>query len=67
MYIVYMREKVLFSLVCTFKKVVKSFKLKVDVQKGPLRFRGKLTLDVLFSSKFTLFHPNDVCFRVILL
>ena len=51
MYIVYIRERYCFSLVCTFKKVIKNFEVKVDVQKGPLRFKGKLTLDVVVSSK----------------
>ena len=33
-YIVFIREKYCFPLVHTFKKVIKNFKLKVDVQKG---------------------------------
>ena len=48
---------------CIFEKTIKSFKMKVDVQKGPLKFRGKLTIHVLDSIQFTLVHPNDVCFR----
>ena len=38
------------SQVCTLKKAIKNFKLKVDVQKGPLRFRRMLIIDVLVSS-----------------
>ena len=40
MYIVYIRERYCFSLVCTFEKVVYLFKVKVDAQKGALRFRN---------------------------
>ena len=40
---------------CTFKKEIKNFELKVDVQEGPLRFKGKLTLDVLVSSYLPYF------------
>ena len=46
------------SLVCTMKKTIENFKLKVDVQKEPLRFRGKMAIDVQASSN--LVHPNDV-------
>ena len=44
-----------FSLVCTFKKAIIFFELKVDVQKRPLRFRGKLTIDVLVSFNLSYF------------
>ena len=37
-YIVYIREKVYFSLVCTFKKNIKNVKVNLDVQKGTLGF-----------------------------
>ena len=39
-----------------------NFKLKVDVEKGPLR----LTINVLILLMH-LFQPNDMCFGVILL
>ena len=39
MYIVYRRERYYFSLVCTFKKAIKNFVVKVDVLKGAPRFR----------------------------
>jgi hypothetical protein len=35
------RERYCFSLVCTSRKFVDFFEVKVDVQKGALRFRGK--------------------------
>jgi hypothetical protein len=50
LYIVYIRERHHFSLVCTFEKATKKFNLKVDVQKASQRFRGKLAIDVLVSS-----------------
>ena len=40
-YIVYTREEYYFSRVCTSRKVINIFKVKVDVQKGALRFREK--------------------------
>ena len=33
---------VLFSLVCTFRKAIKNFEVKVNVQKWDLRFRARL-------------------------
>ena len=50
-------ERYCFSPVCTFKKVIKNLKLKVDVRKGPIRFRGKSTIDVLVSSGLPYFIP----------
>lgn len=51
-----------------FKKVnMKNFKLRVDVQKGPLRLREILTNDVIVSSNLLDFFPNDTCFGVMLL
>ena len=46
-YIVYIKESYIFSLVCTFKKTTKNFEVKVDVQKWALRFRGEMSIDVL--------------------
>ena len=42
MYIAYKRERLFFSflVVCTFKKGIKNFEVKVDVQKGALKLRG---------------------------
>ena len=43
---------------CILENVIKHFEVfrtKIDVQKGPLRFRGKLTLDVLVSSNLPSF------------
>lgn len=48
-YIVYMREGYYFSLVCTSRKAIIIFEVKVDVQKGALRFRGK------FDKRFVTF------------
>ena len=39
-----------------FKKAIKNLEVNVDSQKGALRFRGKMTKDVLVSSKLC-FHP----------
>jgi hypothetical protein len=47
---VYIRERYYFSLVRTFKEAIDNIELKVDIQKGAFRFRGKFTLDVLVSS-----------------
>ena len=35
---------------CTFKKGIKNFAENEDVQKGTLRFRGNMTIDVLVPS-----------------
>ena len=42
MYIVYIRERYSFSLVCTSKNSIKFYEVKVDVQKGALSFREKI-------------------------
>ena len=42
MYVVYVREGYYFSLVCRVNKAIENFELKVDVQKGALRFRRKI-------------------------
>ena len=47
-------ERYYFSLVCTSKKVVKKYDVKVDVQKGAIRFRGTLMIDVLLSSNVVI-------------
>ena len=46
----YMIERYYFSLVSTFEKAMNNLKLKVDLQKGALRFRGSFPIDVLVSS-----------------
>jgi hypothetical protein len=38
-YIIYIRERSYFSVVCTFRKAIKYIEAKVDVPKGPLKFR----------------------------
>ena len=40
---------------CTFRKDIQIFESKVDVQKKPLKFGGKLTIDVLVSSNISYF------------
>ena len=49
-YIVYLRERFCFPLLCTFKKVIKSIDVKIDVQKGTMRCKRNLTINVLVSS-----------------
>ena len=44
-----------FVLVCTFIMVIKNFEIKVDVQKGSQRFKGKNDTWMLFLLKF-----NDI-------
>ena len=41
-YIVYIRERYCFYVVCTFKEAIKNVGVKVDLQKGAPRFRGKI-------------------------
>ena len=55
-YIVYIRERYYFSLVCTFKKAIKNVEVKVDVQKGPLGFRRKAENTFVSFIQFT-FQP----------
>ena len=40
--LVNIREGFCSSLVCTFKKAMKNFESKVDVQKGAIRFREEI-------------------------
>ena len=42
MYIVYIRERYYFSLVCTFKNAIKNSEVKIDVQKGASRIRENI-------------------------
>ena len=43
-----------FSLVCAFKKAIKNFKVKVDVQRWVPRFQQIFKIDVLVSSNLRL-------------
>ena len=67
-YILYIRERCCFSLVCTPKRAIKSFEVKVDVQKGPRRFsffhflRLFFTTYVLVSSTTIFIH----CLHVVI-
>jgi hypothetical protein len=54
-YIIYIRERCCVSLVCTFRNTFKSYDVKVDIRKGSLKFREKLTIDVLVSSNVPCF------------
>ena len=45
-YIIYTRRRYYFSLVCTCKRAIQSSKVRVDVQKSPLRFRDLNIIDV---------------------
>ena len=49
-------ERHYFSLVCIFKKAIRNFEVKVNVQKGALRFEEKNDIDVLVSFN-SHFHP----------
>ena len=40
--IVYIRERISFSLMWTYKKAITNYEVKVDVQKGVLRFKEKV-------------------------
>jgi hypothetical protein len=63
-YIVYIRERYYFSLVCTFK-AIKNFEVKVDALKGTPRFRE------FFELWMCYFHPIHIfiqcCHMVIVL
>jgi hypothetical protein len=41
-YKIYIRERHYFSLVCTFKMLTKDFEIKVDIQKAPPSYKGKI-------------------------
>lgn len=43
------------SILCTTRKAISNFELKADVQRGPLRFREKLTIDMIVSSNLPYF------------
>ena len=45
-YIANIREMCYFSIGCTYKKAIKYFEVKVDVQKWALRFRKETIIDV---------------------
>ena len=53
MCIVYIKERYCFSLVCTFKNIVKHFEVEVKSQKGVLRFRGKFDIKCANFIRFT--------------
>ena len=46
MYIVYIRERYYFSLVCRCRNPIKFHEVKVDVQKGALRLEKRLKIGV---------------------
>ena len=57
---IYKGEVVVFSPEYTFDKTINILQLKIDVQKGLVNFKGKLTIDVLLSSNLPFFHPKDM-------
>lgn len=63
---IYKGEVVVFSPEYTFDKTINILQLKIDVQKGLVNFKGKLTIDVLLSSNLPYFIQRT-CFRVVLL
>ena len=56
MYIAYLKENYYFSLMCTTIMLIIIFEVEVEVQKGALRFREILTIDMLVSSN-SYFRP----------
>lgn len=46
----YIKKRYCFSSVCTLKKAINKFELNLDVQKGPLKSRGKVAIHVIVSS-----------------
>jgi hypothetical protein len=52
-YIVYIRERYSFSLVCTFQKAIENVEVKINVQKMSLRVRGKFGNRCASSIQFT--------------
>ena len=48
-YIVYFRERYYVFVVCTFKKAIEIFEVKIDAQKGALRLMEELTINVLVT------------------
>jgi hypothetical protein len=56
-YVLHLRERYYFSLVCIFKKVIiLFFEVKVDVQKGVVRFREKFNTRCVSFIQFTFIH-----------
>ena len=57
MYIIYyMWERYYFFVVFTFRKAIKNFEVKVNVQNRALRLEKNFIIDVLISSN-SHFHP----------
>ena len=63
-YIVYIMERYYFSLVCTSRKVIDFFEVKIDIQKGAPKFRQKLTIDVFVSSDSCFYPISCVVIRL---
>ena len=53
MYIIYIRERYCFSLLCIFSKAIKNVEVHVDVQKRVLEFRGKFDNRCVSFIQFT--------------
>jgi hypothetical protein len=72
-YVIYIRERYKFSLVCTFRMAIE-FNVKVGVQGGALRFRPKnnnrcsIFIETTFSSIVShmviVLHDYHVCFHL---
>ena len=63
MYIAYIRETFVFFfffLVCTFKKAIKGCWSKGKYTKGALRYRDKMTIDVLISNNLLFSCTIDI-------
>ena len=61
---VYIREGYYFPLVCTFRKAIEIFEVKVDVQKKAQRIRIVWSVLGVFEQRslypFTLVHPKSL-------
>ena len=51
------RVSTCFSLVCASKMGIDYYEVKVDLQKGVLRFREKMTILTVLVSSNSCFHP----------
>jgi hypothetical protein len=56
-YIVHIKAKDCFYLLCTFRKAIKNSEVKVDVEKGVLRFREKNIMTFQFSFIYLKYIP----------
>ena len=69
-YILHIRERCYFSLVCIFKKFIKNLNPKVDVQKGTLKsremFDNRCVSFIQFTFSFIIVMWSSMCTMLIL-